>query len=657
MNEAPPRLTLEDESMTEATEEDEDDYHERSRTPIAPRFSGLGGTDTDGDMTYDEDGEPIRRRERSVVVPTPRFSTKAKLWGVESSTNQMLSSRQATPSETVSRAMSEANMQRPIAHRLGLEPKKLALMQASFFSGGASKASQEVVPAVPRTRTPLPPFHKPAEITERATSAIMAPLAPHSDLHQQEQMMVPEEVFSPVYKPLRKWKTIPLADSLASKQEAQYVDAGLAMARSFRASFGPQGQLVHLGRLARLSTGDGSPSPLNVVKITQPATLAVDASEAQSRATTLLDVQLAFTEINADSSDEVPQAVSMPHLRFRNISSAFDSKDTSHEANLWRLGQALFDEIDLRLPANATNDLTARVALIRRRDAFSAWLKKAVAPAVEDDLRRLTTTGASTSSTPAATVFALLTGAQVERACQAAAANGDIRLATLLAQVGGDDEFRSDVDLQLAKWREYRVDPHIGRDYRKIYELLSGNVDVSRGMQGHGAVDTSQDIKICDGLDWKRAFGLRFWYAQFDTSLPHALRSYDGAVSADSELAKPLPAHEVAKEATRWELPDSGDVKDGLYELIRLFSDSTLPLESVLTPRAYTTSPFDYRQSWHLYQTLSRSMRVRDLSDADTEGQSAKAEELTMNYASQLERIGLWQWATFVCLHLDSFER
>lgn len=365
----------------------------------------------------------------------------------------------------------------------------------------------------------------------------------------------------------------------------------------------------------------------------------------------MLEIQLAHTAIIDTGDNSAPLATTQGDIRFHHFASKFDASESSQEANLWRLGHALFDEIDLRLPENISAEVATRVQHIRRRDAFSEWLKSAVASAVEENLRELADT---TTSNSAAVVFALLTGHQIERACQSALSNGDIRLSTLLAQIGGDEDFRADVDLQLAKWREYRVDPHIAKDYRKVYELLSGNVDVSAGIQAQGSVDSSQEIKLGEGLDWKRAFALRFWYEHSDTNVSQSLADYQSAMSAHSDLAKPLPEHELVQEELRWRLPDSGKIQDVLYELIQVYSNPNTSLESVLSPRSSTTSPFDYRQSWHLYQLLSQSLQVRDFEDADEMGYSADGEVLICNYADQLEKIGLWQWAAFVYLHLSS---
>lgn len=363
----------------------------------------------------------------------------------------------------------------------------------------------------------------------------------------------------------------------------------------------------------------------------------------------LLETQYKYTELALDDC-ELIQASCQSTLRFLHILSNFDAQDQSQEATLWRLGQVLFDEIDIRLPDDSSSHTVSVITEHRRRDALSAWLREAVKPAVESELRALS--GPEGSSTHTARVFTLLTGSQIERACQVALSEGDIRLATLLSQAAGDEELREDLQTQLAVWRESRVDPHLVNGYRKIYELLSGNIDLSKGLHGNGSVDTSQDISMSANLDWKRAFGLRLWYGHSENSIHGSLQDYSAHIASKEGIAKPLPEYLVSREGRQWLLPDEMSVQDVLFELLTVFCDPTRPLDYTLSPRSLTTCPLDYRQSWHLYQVLAKSLRVRDLEDADIQGGSIKAEEMTVNYAGQLEAAGLWDWAAFVYLHL-----
>lgn len=324
------------------------------------------------------------------------------------------------------------------------------------------------------------------------------------------------------------------------------------------------------------------------------------------------------------------------------------------EAQLWRLGQALFDEIDLGLPEDASQDVVDRVHHIRRKLAFSKWLAGAVSPSVSHDLLNALEPGPSRA-------FTYLTGHQIERAAQTALDAGDLRLATLLTRVGGNQAFRNEMILQLEKWREHRMDSDIDPDYRKLYCLLAGIVDVSEGTKVRDPTDSSPEIMIAEGLDWKRALGLHLWYgSSFDMDLSDGLSRYQHALSTSSSPAAPLPWYQerpaLVKNKSRWTTPEG--TFDALFLLINLYADTATPLEDVLNPSAYAPTPLDFRLPWHIYTVLALALKSRDYEDrqpaeADDVGFSRSANALTSSYALQLEHLGLWDRAVFVLLHLE----
>ena len=388
----------------------------------------------------------------------------------------------------------------------------------------------------------------------------------------------------------------------------------------------------------------------------------------------LLKLQLAHTEIDLDSPSPsspsgIPSATPSSDLRFHHFASLSPPADRSPESSLWRLGHALFDEIDDEaVPADVATDMRSYIHHLRRKDRLEAWLEDAVKADVEDDLRRAA--AADSAATPGAAanrVFAMLTGHQVERACEAAVEAGDLRLATLLAQAGGDDEFREDLYLQLAKWREYRVEGHVALGYRKVYELLCGNVGLSEGVAHGDKVDGAPAVHVSEGLDWKRAFGLQLWYGTFQSSVANAVVRYEAAAQADNQVAAPFPAYIekptplTSTSTTVW-VPSKGEAPtDPLFELLKVFTSPTHPLERALLPRNFGSSPLDYRMSWHLYTLLSRVLRRRDFEDrvevgedgGEVVGNSPRADAVAETYAAQLESEGLWTWAAFVLLHLE----
>lgn len=205
-----------------------------------------------------------------------------------------------------------------------------------------------------------------------------------------------------------------------------------------------------------------------------------NAVQASSISSKLLQHHLSHSPIEPDD-DGIPFAAPSPSaLNFASFASLFPSTDRSYEASIFRLGEALFDEIDLHLGASITVDIRNRVTALRRKAALSAWLEDAVVPALEADLR------SNPSAGSASMAFTLLTGNQVEKAAAVAMDGGYLKLATLISQAGGDFDFREDLKEQLQIWKDERIDVHIDEGVRTVYALLAGVVDEIEGSRGGG---------------------------------------------------------------------------------------------------------------------------------------------------------------------------
>lgn len=366
----------------------------------------------------------------------------------------------------------------------------------------------------------------------------------------------------------------------------------------------------------------------------------------------LLSVQLQHTEflLQDEGESDIPFAATQADLRFHHLAHAHGGKEASDEALLWRLGHALLDEVDIAVPTTAPLEVRRRAENFKRSMALSEWFEAASKSSMETDLR-----GGDHAEND---IFTLLTGHQVTRACALALQTGNVRLSTLLAQAGGDREACDDVARQLQQWRDERTDAHISTAQRRVYELLSGNVNTSAGRRGNGPADTSETIDIGANLDWKRALASRFWYGSDDHDYKSAMASYDRAVK-QGRAAEPLPVYALEdRSGSAGQLRDSEPITDALYNLLKLSADPTLSIESVLLPRSFNSSPIDFRLPWHLAMLLARAMQVRGFTDADVDNKfSITAEELTASYAAQLEEAGYWEWAVFVYMHLVLRER
>ena len=234
--------------------------------------------------------------------------------------------------------------------------------------------------------------------------------------------------------------------------------------------------------------------------------------------------------------DGIPFADPSSDLSFSSFTSLYPKNDNSSEASLFRLGHALFDFMDLHLGQDVTVDIRNRVSSIRRKAALSEWLGDAVTSLVDADLQN------QSSTDPAALIFTLLSGNQIDKACDTAIDCGSVKLATLISQASGDFEFREDLREQLQLWREQRIDVHVNVSIRKIYSVLAGSLDVLEGSKA-SSLERCPDVDPLEGLDWKRTFGLYLWYVEpMDASIAQVYESYDRAArESPSRVAPPRP--------------------------------------------------------------------------------------------------------------------
>lgn len=362
---------------------------------------------------------------------------------------------------------------------------------------------------------------------------------------------------------------------------------------------------------------------------------------------------LSNSKISSPSSVnvDVPNVTPNRNLNFASFASLFPNSDHSHLASVFRLGHALFDTLDDHLDENVQSDVRVRVLSLRRVDALSTWLKSAVSSSVEQELKT------HASGDAAKLAFIHLSGNQVEKAVDALINGGDVRLASLIAQIPGDGSFRYDIHQQLRIWKEEKVDAFIDEDVLRLYALASGEIYIHEG-SGNNRVEVSK------GLDWLRAFALQVWYASMlDTTLRNTFEEYEERYQdSHGKVAGPIPWY--SKSSSKAE----STVTDGLFSLMKLALVTSTTLESTLLPLSFSPNPRDFSLCWFLYVLLSRSLRLRDFSDRraiatnddgsidddySIDGYSLTADILTTSFASQLEQDGLVQEAAFVLLIME----
>lgn len=327
---------------------------------------------------------------------------------------------------------------------------------------------------------------------------------------------------------------------------------------------------------------------------------------------------------------------------FKNIASLVQPP-SQYEQSVWELASILFDDQDSEaygVPAALKGSYDHR---IRKDRLIHFWKQQCQETAMK-----------AVSAAPNAEERAVahLSANNVVEACDALAQGKNFRLATLIAQIGGDQIMRDDVTTQIAKWRELNVLSEITEPIRVLYSLLAGDTCVCEGKKGPSE-DRARTFVISErfNMDWKRAFGLRLFYAILaEDTIEAAVVKFEHDLQSD-EGRKPIPWFvEEAIDVPRDD-PKAAQREDVLWGLLKIYaaSKSALPTNSlaeILAPENITGNSVDARLSFQLYHAI--------IARFPTISEPPKADYLARTFAAQLDSAGEWYWALFSLLHLSS---
>lgn len=394
----------------------------------------------------------------------------------------------------------------------------------------------------------------------------------------------------------------------------------------------------------------------------------------------MLKTHLSHSIIEVDQ-DGCPVAVPRSTLRFKHLAAGLEgSKHAHYELAVYRLASALFDEVDLKLSSPEQDhdaNYIGEVKRIRRKNNVANWIRWYVGDSVRTEVRAQIASPNKTSGERI--IFSYLSGGFLEDACKHAIDAGNIRLATLLAQASGggsDDEYRLDLLDQLSVWRSGGVDVFVSPDYRRIVELLSGNVLFSKGNGKREGTERVEDVAIVGGLDWVRAFSLFLHFDQrFEAGLEDTVAAYEASIGVgdgDHVVAPPLPPYlerDVKPGSKRFRdlIRSKTYHQDILFALLKLYADADYSLDNLAEPQRYSADKCSFALAFHLVQVFANVLHARDFNDRvnlgvelgalaqahNLRGNSAQSDTLCASFATQLENLGEWSWAAFVLLHLE----
>lgn len=332
-------------------------------------------------------------------------------------------------------------------------------------------------------------------------------------------------------------------------------------------------------------------------------------------------------------------------IPFQELASSVQH-DNHREQAIWELAGILFDQLDLDAYAGLPSDDPSSYEFRIRKENFSKFWERSCQSSARNAV--------SAAPNDEERAIAHLSANKIVEACDALAHGKDFRLSILVSQIGGDEIMREDMATQIHEWRELNVLSEMTEPIRALYELLAGNTCICEGKKGP-LEDRARTFSISDRfkLDWKRAFGLRLWYAiQAHDPIESAIQKFSEDLKSD-EGKKPLPWFIEESVPRDWQDPAPNSRQDILWSLLLLYASSkgissSTPLADMVSPHNTTGNPLNARLSFQLYHSLALRFPQPD---------AAKADQLTWDFATQLESSGEWLWALYAIMHLSNHEQ
>jgi nuclear pore complex protein Nup98-Nup96 len=355
----------------------------------------------------------------------------------------------------------------------------------------------------------------------------------------------------------------------------------------------------------------------------------------------------------------------------------------TYEQQAWQLLSLLFDDAD-KVPAGVNEEDIDTY----RKEKLSDFWKLLVYDGAQQHAQQ--------AASPEEKAIAHLSCNNVADACHTLLDGLDLRLATMVAQIGGNLKMRQSMAAQIEEWRRLDILSEMEDSQRALYELLAGNCARSEGKIGVGQENRAATFNISShfGLDWRRAFGLRLWYGTTaNESIELAIAQFADAVRDGNEDVKPVPWFVQNNIDMGWNDPKAEHREDLLWGILKLYASAKMEipanLEDVLAPENVSGHPLNARLSFQLFQ-LFKSRRddgkeaderkpamptsrgstadeepfrrsFQSWTDPAAEGDvQAKeplielSDKITLTYAASLHTPEYWTTAIWVYTHLSS---
>ncbi|MCJ1314528.1 hypothetical protein MMC25_008210 [Agyrium rufum] len=405
--------------------------------------------------------------------------------------------------------------------------------------------------------------------------------------------------------------------------ESEMIESDQAFHRSFKPRWAQSGLLLY--RQARNDRATDEGGDVHIAPFADTPNLV----------TANLAYQRSRTKVNLDQA--VPCATTEP-ISFQDMEKGVP-EHAEQERLTWKLASILFDEYD--------DEISAGVPALQRPLYESRIKKDRLTEFWESVCQEQALDALAKATCAEEKAIAYLSMHRVDEACSILVEDKNFRLATLLAQIGTDVQVQGDMTQQIKSWRDQRVISEMTDPMRALYGLIAGNATFCEGWKGN-LEDQASSFGISERfhLDWKRAFGLRLWYASVaEMPIEQTISMFEEDL-VDGESMKPISLDEGK---------DQGEKEDILWSFLKLYAAyssnhrPTDAIKAIIACRSEAGSKGNSsRLPFQLVHALSRAGFYADSADAD---------RISIDFAMELDSLGEWIWAAFVLLHLADHEK
>lgn len=490
----------------------------------------------------------------------------------------------------------------PVAHRLGLNPDRMHIMRANLFEE-ASDSEVEETPESPKSDIQFPRVTNFRENFPRYRE--VTPPTPQPLITSSKRQNLP-----PKSGQLR-YNQKDLHKDLSTPPKSK--DAAVFLGRSFRASFGTNGQLImpqitgNKVKILRVSVDDAEKNNVEYI---------------QKRHRDVIDIMLDNANLSIHSKDKAPK-IDYNVQNIRSIASSIISKYQRSTSPFFKRLVSLARLIDALWSESNSESETQR--------KLSFWLQNEAKDPIHKEVNGDFSRGSHLSK-----ILCHLTGYQIPEAVNLAIQHQDYYLAMLLSRTTSLDAKKSAIRSQIQTWKQQGILPNLDIDRTAIYELLSGDVEETRNHLNRKSIS----------CDWRRNLALFLWYSEKSSThseVFESLRLYQKAFE-NGRASFPHPPYRFGR--------DKGDKQpvDALFQLVRFYWDRSNSLRDMLVPVNFLSDRLDYLLPWLLFHVIVSV----EQKESDPREYRTLSAGIHSSLIFQLESLGLWRYALCVALHFNT---